>query len=139
LRATLNALPPNEKLVISEDIIIHKTFLVDPAEMLDPAKFSQDKIVAGIYHIPSRVVINLDHQGRETPASLAHRSALAEEDLDPARKVVVEEGTAELERVLADPATFAMIREFLAQPLDPCEVFPGLRIPLPEVCLTTKE
>ena len=136
LRAVLNAFPDNRKLVISEDIIAVKGFLVLPEEMGDPAKFSQDNIVSGIHHIPSRTSITVDRQGRETPPSLASRTADARKDLDPARRVVVEEGTAELERVLADPTIFAMIVQFLAQPLDPCEVFPELRNRLPEVCLT---
>jgi hypothetical protein len=136
LRDNLNAFPANRKLVISEDIIAVKGFAVFPEEEDDPAKFSQDNIVSGIHHIPSRTSITVDRQGRETPPSLASRSADARESLDPARRVVVEEGIAELERVLADPAIFAMIVEFLAQPLDPCEVYSGLRNSLPEVCLT---
>jgi hypothetical protein len=136
LRANLNAFPANRKLVISEDIIAVKGFAVLPEEEDDPAKFSQDNIVSGIHHIGSGVSITVDHQGRETPYSIASRSADARESLDPARRVVVEEGIAELERVLADPAIFAMIVEFLAQPLDPCEVYSGLRNSLPEVCLT---
>jgi hypothetical protein len=139
LRATLNAIPANRKLVISEDIIAVKGFAVLPEEAGDPAKYSQDNIDCGIHHIPSGVVITVDHQGRETPPSMAGRSADARKSLDPERKVVVEEGTAELERVLADPATFAMIVDFLAQPLDPCEVFPGFRVAWPELCLTPEE
>ncbi|MCJ7509404.1 MAG: hypothetical protein MUP14_00745 [Dehalococcoidia bacterium] len=138
LRANLNAFPANEKLVISEDIIAVKGFAVFPEDFGDPAKFSQDNIVVGIHHIPSLVVITVDHQGRQTPSSMARWSALAEKDLDPARKVVVEEGLAELERVLADPATFAMIVDFLAQPLDPCEVF-GFGGSRPELCLTPEQ
>jgi hypothetical protein len=139
LRATLNAIPANRKLVISEDIIAVKGFMVFPEEEDDPAKFSQNNIVSGIHHIPSGVSITVDHQGRETPASIASRSADARKSLDPERKVVVEKGIAELERVLADPATFAMIVDFLAQPLDPCEVFTGFRASRPELCLTPEE
>jgi hypothetical protein len=139
LRDNLERIPDNRKLVISEDIIAVKGFAVFPEELNDPAKFSQDNIVSGIHHIPSGVVITVDHQGRETPPSIASRSAEARESLDPARRAVVEEGTAELERVLADPATFALIVEFLAQPLDPCEVFDSYRITRPELCLTPGE
>jgi hypothetical protein len=139
LRANLNAIPANRKLVISEDIIAVKGFAVFPEDFGDPAKFSQDNIVAGIHHIPSLISVTVDHQGRVTHSIMARRNALAEKNLDPARKVVVEEGLAELERVLADPATFAMIVDFLAQPLDPCEVFGGFRIARPELCLTPEE
>ncbi len=132
LRDALNRASPSQKLVISEDIVVLKLFSVFPEDLdpdrFDPAKFGQDNIGYTVYHVSSLSGIGLDRQGREIRRNVS-----------PSGTTPGEEGLAQLENVLTDPATFAMIREFVAQPLDPCEVFSGLRNSLPEVCLTTKE
>jgi hypothetical protein len=132
LREALNRASPGQKLIITEDIVVLKLFRVFPEDLdpdrFDPAKFGQDNIGYAIYHVPSVSGIGLDRQGREIGRNVS-----------PSGTTPGEEGLAQLENVLADPATFAMIREFLAQPLDPCEVFTGIRNFYPAVCLTTKD
>lgn len=131
LRDALNRASPSEKLVISEDIVVSKGFGVFPEDLdperFDPAKFSQDNVGYSIDHIPSLSSISLDGQGRETSRHVGTGGTLSGT-----------QGIAELERALADPAVFAMVLDFLNQPLDPCEVFPGIRNFYPAVCLTPR-
>jgi hypothetical protein len=132
LRDALNRASPSQKLIITEDIVVLKLFSVFPEDLdrdrFDPAKFSQDNVGYSIDHIPSLSSISLDRQGRETTRHVGTGGTLSGT-----------QGIAELERVLADPAVLAMILDFLNQPLDPCEVFPGLRNSQPEVCLTPED
>lgn len=124
LRAFLDRLPANRKLVISEDIVAVKGFNVWPEdfapERYDPARlFSPENVVCGIHHITGDSNIAVDWQGREIRRSVGTAGSV------PGAQAI-----AELERVLTDPALFARLVDFLKQPLDPCDIYGAL----PGVC-----